>query len=52
MGDVLARDPLPAGLDQAKLTQAIDAAFEPAETLISAFVVASRKLHVMVIGTR
>ncbi|MDH4063214.1 MAG: beta-lactamase family protein [Acidobacteriota bacterium] len=39
MGDKLPTDPLPAGIDQAKLTQAIDAAFEPAESLTSAFVV-------------
>jgi CubicO group peptidase (beta-lactamase class C family) len=39
MGDVLAKDPLPAGLDAAKLTRAIDAAFDPAEGLTAAFVV-------------
>jgi len=42
MGDTLPADPLPAGLDQAKLKQAIDAAFEPAEGLTSAFVVTHR----------
>ena len=39
MGDKLPADPLPAGIDQAKLTHAIDAAFEPSESLTSAFVV-------------
>jgi len=39
MGDRLPADPLPAGVDDAKLKQAIDAAFEPAEGLTSAFVV-------------
>ena len=39
MGDKLPADPLAAGIDQAKLTHAIDAAFEPSESLTSAFVV-------------
>jgi CubicO group peptidase (beta-lactamase class C family) len=39
MGDQLPSDPLPPGIDGAKLKQAIDAAFEPAEALTSAFVV-------------
>jgi CubicO group peptidase (beta-lactamase class C family) len=39
MGDVLPNDPLPAGIDAQKLKQAIDAAFDPAESLTSAFVV-------------
>ncbi|HEY2905527.1 MAG TPA: serine hydrolase [Vicinamibacterales bacterium] len=39
MGDVLSTAPLPAGVDAAKVKQAIDAAFEPADALTSAFVV-------------
>jgi CubicO group peptidase (beta-lactamase class C family) len=39
MGDVLPKDPLPAGLDVAKLKQAVDAAFEPAAGMTAAFVV-------------
>lgn len=39
MGDVLPEEPLPPALDGAKLTQAVDAAFEPAEALTAAFVV-------------
>jgi CubicO group peptidase (beta-lactamase class C family) len=39
MGDVLSNAPLPAGIDADKLTRAIDAAFTPAESLTSAFVV-------------
>ncbi len=39
MGDKLPADPLPAGIDQAGLTHAIDIAFEPSESLTSAFVV-------------
>jgi CubicO group peptidase (beta-lactamase class C family) len=39
MGDKLPTEPLPAGIDEAKLKQAVDAAFEPAEGLTSAFVV-------------
>ncbi|HEV3057232.1 MAG TPA: serine hydrolase [Vicinamibacterales bacterium] len=39
MGDVLSTDPLPAGIDGTKLKRAIDAAFDPAESLTSAFVV-------------
>jgi CubicO group peptidase (beta-lactamase class C family) len=42
MGDKLSADPLPAGIDQAKLRQAIDAAFDPPEALTSAFVVTHR----------
>ena len=39
MGDVLPNAPLPAGIDADKLKRAIDAAFDPAESLTSAFVV-------------
>jgi CubicO group peptidase (beta-lactamase class C family) len=39
MGDRLAGEPLPAAIDGAKLQRAIDAAFDPAESLTSAFVV-------------
>ncbi len=39
MGDVLPKDPLPAGLDIARLRQAVDAAFEPAGEMTAAFVV-------------
>jgi CubicO group peptidase (beta-lactamase class C family) len=39
MGDVLPNDPLPAGLDVAKVKQAVDAAFEPAAGMTAAFVV-------------
>ena len=39
MGDRLSDEPLPAGIDRAKLTRAIDAAFEPGDALTSAFVV-------------
>jgi CubicO group peptidase (beta-lactamase class C family) len=39
MGDVLSKEPLPAGIDAAKLARAIDAAFEPPDSLTSAFVV-------------
>jgi len=39
MGDVLADEPLPAEIDAAKLQQAVDAAFEPAEAMTAAFVV-------------
>jgi len=42
MGDRLPGDPLPGGVDEAKLKQAIDAAFQPAEGLTSAFVVTHR----------
>ncbi|HJY76206.1 MAG TPA: serine hydrolase [Burkholderiales bacterium] len=38
MGDVLPKDP-PAGLDMAKVNQAVDAAFEPAAAMTAAFVV-------------
>jgi len=44
MGDKLPADPPPAGIDQAKLKQAIDAAFEPAEAMTSAFVVTHKGL--------
>src|ERR1700694_4833154 len=33
MGDVLSKDPLPPGLDMAKVKRGIDAAFEPAEAM-------------------
>jgi len=39
MGDVLANGPLPREIDTAKLRQALDAAFEPAEAMTAAFVV-------------
>jgi CubicO group peptidase (beta-lactamase class C family) len=39
MGDVLPNEPLPPGIDGGKLRRAIDAAFDPADTLTSAFVV-------------
>jgi CubicO group peptidase (beta-lactamase class C family) len=39
MGDVLPNDPLPPGLDAAKLKRAVDAAFEPATSMTAAFVV-------------
>jgi len=39
MGDVMPSDPLPPGLDAAKVKQAVDAAFEPAEEMTAAFVV-------------
>jgi CubicO group peptidase (beta-lactamase class C family) len=41
-GDVLPQDPLPASLDVAKLKQAMNAAFEPAESMTAAFVVTWR----------
>jgi CubicO group peptidase (beta-lactamase class C family) len=39
MGDVLPKEPPPAGLDMAKVNQALDAAFEPAAAMTAAFVV-------------
>jgi CubicO group peptidase (beta-lactamase class C family) len=39
MGDLLSKEPLPAGIDAAKVKQAIDAAFDPPESMTSAFVV-------------
>jgi CubicO group peptidase (beta-lactamase class C family) len=42
MGDRLADGPLPATIDAAKLRQAVDAAFEPAEGMTGAFVVTWR----------
>lgn len=39
MGDVLPDEPLPEYIDGEKLNQAVDAAFEPAETMTAAFVV-------------
>ena len=42
MGDVLNKDPLPQGLDTAKVKQAVDAAFEPAAEMTAAFVVTWR----------
>ena len=39
MGDVLPDGPLPAALDEAKLKQAVDAAFEPESAMTAAFVV-------------
>ncbi len=42
MGDVLPQDPFPASLDAAKLKRAVDAAFDPAESMTAAFVVTWR----------
>jgi CubicO group peptidase (beta-lactamase class C family) len=42
MGDVLPAEPLPGELDQEKVTAAVDAAFEPPESLTGAFVVIHR----------
>jgi CubicO group peptidase (beta-lactamase class C family) len=42
MGDVLPDDPLPLGVDAAKVAAAVDAAFDPAEGLTAAFVVTYR----------
>ena len=42
MGDVLPDEPLPSELDAAKIEQAVDAAFEPAEGMTAAFVVTHR----------
>ena len=42
MGDALAQEPLPAEIDAAKLKQAINVAFEPAEAMTAAFVVTWR----------
>jgi len=39
MGDVIPKDPLPGELDVAKVTQAVNAAFEPAAEMTAAFVV-------------
>src|SRR5713101_8782031 len=39
MGDVLSKDPLPPGLDMARVKQAIDAAFDPAEAMTAAVAV-------------
>jgi CubicO group peptidase (beta-lactamase class C family) len=39
MGDVLPRDPLPAGIDAAKVQRAVDAAFEPSAGMTAAVVV-------------
>jgi CubicO group peptidase (beta-lactamase class C family) len=39
MGDALPADPLPPGLDRARLDAAVAAAFEPADALTAAFVV-------------
>src|SRR5262245_19096093 len=39
MGDMLPKEPMPAGLDLAKVNQALDAAFEPAAAMTAAFVV-------------
>jgi CubicO group peptidase (beta-lactamase class C family) len=41
-GDVLPMGPLPREIDEAKLRQAVDAAFEPANSLTAAFVVTWR----------
>src|SRR6266550_666007 len=42
MGDVVAEGPLPAEIDPAKLTQAVNTAFEPADGMTAAFVVTWR----------
>jgi CubicO group peptidase (beta-lactamase class C family) len=42
MGDLLPEEPLPAKIDAAKLRQAVNAAFEPAEAMTAAFVVTWR----------
>jgi CubicO group peptidase (beta-lactamase class C family) len=42
MGDVPAEEPLPAEINAAKLKQAVNAAFEPAEAMTAAFVVTWR----------
>jgi CubicO group peptidase (beta-lactamase class C family) len=42
MGDVLAEGPLPTRINAAKLKQAVNAAFEPAEAMTAAFVVTWR----------
>jgi CubicO group peptidase (beta-lactamase class C family) len=42
MGDVLSNEPLPAGLDRARLARAVDAAFEPASEMTAAFAVSWR----------
>ena len=42
MGDVVPTQPLPKEIDEAKLKQAINAAFEPADSLTAAFVVTWR----------
>ncbi len=42
MGDVLPNDPLPRELDAARLKEAVDAAFQPAEGMTAAFVVTWR----------
>lgn len=39
MGDVVVKEPLPAGIDAAKVQQAVDAAFTPPEAFTAAFVV-------------
>jgi CubicO group peptidase (beta-lactamase class C family) len=39
IGDVLPKDPLPPGLDAAKLKEAVDAAFDPPDARTAAFVV-------------
>ena len=39
MGDAPSKEPLPAELDAAKVKQAVDAAFEPAEAMTAEFVV-------------
>jgi CubicO group peptidase (beta-lactamase class C family) len=39
MGDVLPKDPLPAGINAGKLKDATDTAFEPADGMTAAFVV-------------
>ena len=42
MGDVSPNEPLPAEIDRDKLQQAIDAAFDPPESMTAAFVVTYR----------
>lgn len=42
MGDLPSKDPVPPGVDVAKVRQAVDAAFEPAESMTAAVVVTWR----------
>ena len=51
MGDVVPKDPLPPGIDAAKVKRAVDLAFEPAEALTAAVVVTWRgRLVTSVVG--
>ncbi|MCA1584954.1 MAG: beta-lactamase family protein [Acidobacteria bacterium] len=42
MGDKLSNDPLPPGIDAAKVKQAVDAAFDPPEGMTAAFLITHR----------